>query len=185
MSTFLKTISPVTIFALFLFAGCGSTEPNFADRGTVQIAENPESNQVSFLGITHMIPDVNPDQSPWNASYFLRTFMDTENGELVHQLYTDVLYTAGDRREYNSANMQGGINLQMSRIRIENLECPGYSRCAFREIVGIIIPDQALRNNSDGLRVNLHSSSGQSLELHVRQAQISAQLQALDSYRGM
>src|SRR5215471_11548734 len=98
-----------------------------------------------FLGV----PDTN--------FYCLRSFIDRQTGEALHQLYVSDSYS-GAERHWNAARDGAGQRLRVVEISQEEITCSG--DCSYAEEFAAILPESALRASPQGLGVTFTARSG-------------------------
>jgi hypothetical protein len=167
---------------LLALAGCGylggGTAPpvasgaNAVARGSegggrfIALVGPPQQFAAPFLGV----PGTNFD--------LLRSWIDTQTGERLTQLYVEVSY-AGDRRTYDAARDGDGAPLKFVPISGNEIACE--NGCSYAEEFAADLPIDLLRTHRQGLTVRFSAKSGPDLSIAVPGKSIDQQLSALDS----
>ena len=112
--------------------------------------------------------------------YLLRSFIDTRNGETVHQLYVQESYP-GAERNWNAARLAYGGMLRFVAINKQEITCD-YG-CSYAEEFGASLPDALLRANSQGFTVAFTARSGLEKMVVVPGDLIAKQLAAVAGAR--
>lgn len=110
----------------------------------------------------------------------LRSWLDTRNGEVAHQLYVEDSY-AGTRRNWSGAKDEAGHELRFIAISDNEITCD--SGCAYAEEFAAALPEPMMRASTNGLMVTFTAKSGARTVIQVPGAQIAAQLAAVDNAR--
>ena len=113
--------------------------------------------------------------------YCLRSFVDRQTGETLHQLYVSDSYSGNERR-WEAARDGAGHPLRFVEIGRNEITCTG--GCSYLEEFAAAIPESELRENPRGLAVVFTSASGAEKRIMISGAQISAQLAAVEARRG-
>jgi len=121
-----------------------------------------------FLGV----PDTN--------FYCLRSFIDRQARETQHQLYVSDSYS-GAERHWDAAHDGEGRSLRFIEIGKNEITCDG--GCSYLEEFAAVIPESELRASPRGLTVIFTGRSGAEKRIAVSDAQIAAQLSAVDRGR--
>jgi hypothetical protein len=117
---------------------------------------------------------------PGTNYYCLRSFVDRQSGETLHQLYVSDSYSGTERR-WEAARDSAGHHLRFVEIARSEITCSG--GCSYLEEFAASIPESELRANPRGLTVIFTTGSGAEKRISVSEAQISAQLAAVDARR--
>ena len=112
--------------------------------------------------------------------YCLRSFVDRQTGETLHQLYVSDSYS-GNERHWEAARDGAGHPLRFVEIGRNEITCTG--GCSYLEEFAAAIPESELRENPQGLAVVFTSASGAEKPIMISGAQISAQLAAVEARR--
>jgi hypothetical protein len=134
----------------------------------IQLVGPRRQHAPGFLGV----PDTN--------FYALRSWIDTRNGETVHQLYVEDSYF-GAKREWNAAHGPAGTELHFVPISLNEISCD--SGCSYAEEFGADLPEALLRASPQGLTVEFSSKSGAKLTIAVPPELIAKQLAATAAAR--
>ncbi|HYZ41057.1 MAG TPA: hypothetical protein VE687_10595 [Stellaceae bacterium] len=117
---------------------------------------------------------------PETNFYCLRSFVDRQTGETLHQLYVSDSYS-GAERHWNAAHDGAGHPLRFLDISAQEITCTG--GCSYAEEFAADIPENELRANPQGLKVTFTARSGAEKTIQVSGSQIAAQLAAVDARR--
>ena len=117
---------------------------------------------------------------PSTNFYALRSWLDTRNGEVVHQLYVEDSYF-GAKRNWETARDKAGEKLRF--IEISNNEITCNPDCSYAEEFAAALPEALLRANLQGLVVTFTAKSGADKTLIVPGDLIAKQLAAVDDAR--
>jgi len=172
------------LFAILLaaaLAACAQSPSRQAPahNGATATAEDPPSRFIGVIGrrARHApqflrIPDTN--------FYVLRSFLDSQTGETLHQLYVSDSYS-GTERHWNAARDGVGHPLRFLEISQHEIICKG--GCSYAEEFAADIPESELRASPHGLSVTFMARSGDEKTIDVSGDQITAQLAAVDARR--
>ena len=117
---------------------------------------------------------------PSTNFYALRSWLDTRNGEVAHQLYVEDSYF-GAKRNWEAARDKAGEKLRFVEISNNEITCnPG---CSYAEEFAAALPEALLRANLQGLIVTFTAKSGADKTLIVPGELIAKQLAAVDDAR--
>jgi hypothetical protein len=184
------TIRRVTALLLLTAAlgGCGGTG-GAPSGGATSGAREPTAIAVSseqggrFIGLTgprrqHAEPFLGV---PGTNFYALRTWIDRQSGETVHQLYVSDSY-AGPPRDWNAARDGRGQMLRFIPVGKNEITCQ--PSCSYAEEFAAAIPEAELRNAAgSGLTVTFTARSGAEKTIAVPAELVRAQVIALDRVR--
>lgn len=163
------------IVLMIILSGCSSSR--FVSRDSVEIHRDDFSSQIEYLGVTKQI---NAESiSDEGVNYFLRSFENTESGNIEHQIYVDIYYMSSSWRYYQRAAYEGGDDADFVQINRDVVTCTS-GICAFNEVFGIQVPHGVLMENIDGLRLKAYAQSGNEFIIELSEEQITAQLNALE-----
>jgi hypothetical protein len=168
-------------------AGCGgmaSAPPG----GAAAVGRQPTAIAVSseqggrFIGLTgpqqqHAEPFLGV---PGTNFYTLRTWIERQSGETVHQLYVSDSY-AGSPRDWNAARDAQGRPLRFIPISKNEITCQ--PSCSYVEEFAAAIPEPELRNATGGLTVTFTARSGAEKTIAVPGELVRAQVTGLDRVR--
>jgi len=115
---------------------------------------------------------------PETNFYCLRSFLDRKTGETEHQLYVSESYF-GAERHWNSARDAAGRPLRFIEIGRNEITCE--EGCSYLEEFAATLPESELRANPQGMAVIFFSATGDQKRILLSDAQISAQLAAIDA----
>jgi hypothetical protein len=119
---------------------------------------------------------------PGTNFYALRTWIDRQSGETVHQLYVSDSYT-GPPRDWNAARDAQGRPLRFIAVSRNEITCQ-QNRCSYAEEFAAAIPETELRNAAGtGLTVIFVARSGAQKTVAVPGELVKAQVTALDRVR--
>jgi hypothetical protein len=161
-------------------AGCAQPAPPGA---TSQPGVTPhEEESPRFIGVIgsktqHQPPFLGVPETNY---YRLRSFVDRQTAETLHQLYVSDSYS-GAERHWSAARDGAGRSLRFFKIDEHEIACSG--GCAYLEEFAVTIPEAELRASPHGLTVVFGSSSGAEKRIIVTGAQIAAQLAAVEARR--
>ena len=127
-----------------------------------------EQHAPPYLGV----PDTN--------YYRLRSFVDRQTGETLHQLYVSDSYS-GAERHWNAARDGAGRPLRFFTISEHEISCA--AGCSYVEEFAATIPESELRASPRGLAVVFTSTSGAEKQITLSSAQIAAQLASVEARR--
>ena len=117
---------------------------------------------------------------PSTNFYALRSWLDTRNGEVAHQLYVEDSYF-GAKRNWEAARDKAGETLRFVEISNNEITCnPG---CSYAEEFAAALPEALLRANLQGLVVTFTAKSGADKTLIVPGDLVAKQLAAVDDAR--
>jgi hypothetical protein len=89
--------------------------------------------------------------------YLLRSFIDTQTGETVHQLYVEESYP-GAERNWNAARLAAGGGLRFVPISKNEITCE--LNCSYAEEFAAALPDALLRASPQGFTVVFSARAG-------------------------
>jgi hypothetical protein len=112
--------------------------------------------------------------------YCLRSFVDRQTGDTLHQLYVSDSYSGNERR-WEAAHDSTGHPLRFVEIGRNEITCSG--GCSYLEEFAASIPESELRAGPQGLTVIFTSASGAEKRITISSAQIRAQLAAVETRR--
>ena len=175
----LRLLAPFLLLAL---AGCiapssapPGPQPDIVTRSTEQVGKfiafvGPRRRQAEpFLGV------------PGTNFYALRSWIDTRNGETLHQLYVEDSYF-GAERNWEAARDPQGRPLRFTAISKNEITCQ--PSCSYAEEFAAAIPEADLRNAAgSGLTVTFTARSGAEKTIAVPAEPVRAQIVALDRVR--
>ena len=115
---------------------------------------------------------------PETNFYCLRSFVDRQTGQTLHQLYVSDSYSGAERR-WEAARDATGHALRFVEISRDRITCDG--GCSYAEEFAADIPESELRANPNGLKVTFGAQSGADKTIAISGSQISAQLAAVDA----
>ena len=138
--------------------------------------ENTPSRFVGLIGTRaqHAPPFLGVPETNF---YCLRSFIDRQTGETLHQLYVSDSYSGPERR-WDAAHDGAGHALRFLEITRHQITCDG--GCSYVEEFAADIPESELRANPQGLKVFFTAGSGAEKTIAITGTQITAQLAALD-----
>jgi hypothetical protein len=181
----MRAAAPLLLAATL--AGCGgvaSTPPGGAPASGRQPTAIAVSNEQGgrFIGLTgpqrqHAEPFLGV---PGTNFYTLRTWIDRQSGETVHQLYVSDSY-AGTPRDWNAARDAQGRPLRFVPIGRNEITCQ--PSCSYVEEFAAAIPEPELRNAVGGMTVTFNARSGAAKTIAVPGELIKSQLTGLDRVR--
>jgi hypothetical protein len=170
-------------------AGCGGMASTPPAAGTGAAGRQPTPVAVTteqggrFVGLMgprrqHADPFLGV---PGTNFYTLRSWIDRQSGESVHQLYVADSY-AGPPRDWNAAGDAQGRPLRVVAIGRNEIICE--PNCSYAEEFAAAIPEPELRNAAaGGLTVTFAARSGAQKTIAVPGELVQAQVTALDRVR--
>lgn len=143
-------------------------------------AAAPEDASPRFIGIIGTRTQHDPPflGVPETNFYCLRSFIDRQTGQTLHQLYVSDSYT-GRERHWNAARDGAGHQLRFVEISRHEITCS--DGCSYAEEFAADIPESELRANPRGLSVTFTAHSGDEKTIVISGSQITAQLAAVDA----
>jgi hypothetical protein len=179
--------APALLLVMAL-AGCGGMAATRTGGGAAAPGREPTAVAVSteqggrFIGLTgprrqHAEPFLGV---PGTNFYTLRSWIDRQSGETVHQLYVSDSY-AGPARDWYAARDAQGRPLRFIPISKNEITCQ--PSCSYAEEFAAAIPEPELRNSAGGLSVTFAARSGAEKTIAVPGEVVKAQLTALDRVR--
>jgi hypothetical protein len=179
MRPWIAIVGPALLLAL---AGCGTIEggaPPVGPPGAVTRASEQGGRFIAFLGPRHQhappflgVPGTN--------FYALRSWLDTRNGEVLHQLYVEDSYF-GAERSYEAARTVAGEALRFVPISKNEITCD--NGCSYAEEFGAELPEPLLRASPGGLAVAFTAKTGPPLAITVPGELVQKQLAAVTAAR--
>jgi hypothetical protein len=168
-----------------MLAACAQPQPSEKATQDSQSAapaisgENPPGRFIGVIGTRarHSPPFLGVSETNF---YVLRSFLDSQTGETLHQLYVSDSYS-GAVRHWSAARDGAGHPLRFLEISEHEITCE--RSCAYVEEFAADIPEGELRANPEGLRVTFIAHSGDEKTVVVSGSQIAAQLAAIDAKR--
>lgn len=155
-----------------------------AQRNTAQPGANaaPGDPAPRFVGVIGTRAQHSPPflGVPQTNFFCLRSFIDRQTGETLHQLYVSDSYS-GAERDWNAAHDAAGRPLRFVEISRHEIACDG--GCSYAEEFAANIPESELRANPQDLSVTFTARSGDAKTIVVSGSQISAQLAAVEARR--
>jgi hypothetical protein len=170
-------------FLLAALAGCAglSSElpPNVLAAGGVTRSEEQGGRFIAFVGPRrpHGEPFLGVSGTNFDA---LRSWIDTRNGETVHQLYVEDSYF-GAERNWEAARILGGEPLRFIAISKNEISCE--NGCSYAEEFAAALPEALLRASPRGLAISFTAHSGAERTIIVPGDLIQRQLAAVDDAR--
>src|SRR5207302_10785920 len=125
-----QLLAPALLIAL---AGCGSlsSAPPPVVQSATEVTRSVEQDGkfISLVGPRrqHAEPFLGV---PATNFYALRSWIDTRNGEMAHQLYVEDSYFAG-KRNWNEARDKAGAELRFVPISVNEITCG--AGCSYAE----------------------------------------------------
>lgn len=117
-----------------------------------------------------------------DTNYFcLRSFLDTRNGEVAHQLYVEDSYYGSPYR-WDGAHEANNAKLRFIPISRNEITCD--QGCSYADEFAAALPEDLLRAHKDnGLTVTFTAQTGKTLTVTVPGRLIAEELVAVDSTR--
>jgi len=143
-------------------------------------AAAPDDPSPRFIGIVGPRAQHDPPflGVPETNFYCLRSFIDRQTGETLHQIYVSDSYT-GPERQWNAARDNAGHPLRFLEISRHEITCT--NGCSYAEEFAADIPESELRANPQGLSVTFAARSGAAKTIQISASQVTAQLAAVDA----
>jgi hypothetical protein len=150
-----------------------------ADEAAAPASDAPSQRFIGVIGAKaqHAPPFLGVPETNF---YCLRSFMDRQSGEILHQLYVSDSYS-GVQRRWHAARDGAGHSLRFVEISRHEIACIG--GCSYAEEFAADIPESELRANPGGLTVIFSAEAGAEKQLQISGAQIASQLAAVDKSR--
>ncbi|HEV2187259.1 MAG TPA: hypothetical protein VGR70_08620 [Stellaceae bacterium] len=116
------------------------------------------------------------------TNYFcLRSWLDTRNGEVAHQVYVEDSYYGAPYR-WDGAHDADNKNLRFIAISRNEISCD--QGCSYADEFAAALPEDLLRAHRDsGLTVTFTAQTGKTLTVNVPGRFIAEQLTAVDATR--
>lgn len=115
---------------------------------------------------------------PGTNFYLLRSWVDAQSGERVHQLYVEDSYV-GAERNYDATHDGAGEKLRFIPISKNEIACE--NGCSYAEEFAAQLPEPLLRAHPHGLTVVFAAKSGPDLKIEVPGELVEKQLAAVDA----
>lgn len=147
---------------------------------TVNVTNDRFSNRVTITGREVVVKN-QAALSVERQKYFLRTWIDKQTQAVSHQLYYHIDYNGADWRTFYKASLEGGKNLEVTRISTD-VTVDEYDTRYF-ETIGATVPHKYLVNNKDGFPVKWYAQDGTTKVTYLKPKQIKKQLKALQEQR--
>jgi hypothetical protein len=159
------------------------TPPQTGGADAPPVAAAPEDPSPRFIGVIGIRAQHSPPflGVPETNFYCLRSFVDRQTRETLHQLYVSDSYTGAERRWNAARDATTGHPLRFLEISRHQITCEG--GCSYVEEFAANIPEGDLRANPGGLRVTFSARSGEEKTIVVSGGQITAQLAAVEARR--
>jgi hypothetical protein len=156
-----------------------------ADAAGPAAAAAPDDPSPRFIGVIGTRAQHSPPflGVPETNFYCLRSFVDRQTGETLHQLYVSDSYS-GTVRHWTAARDGDGRPLRFLEISQHEITCKG--GCSYAEEFAADIPESELRANRanpQGLSVTFTARSSDEKTILLSGSQITAQLAAVDARR--
>ena len=157
-------------------------QPADAPGPTAAAAPAPDDPSPRFIGVIGTRAQHSPPflGVPETNFYCLRSFVDRQTGETLHQLYVSDSYS-GTVRHWTAARDGAGRPLRFLEISQHEITCKG--GCSYAEEFAADIPESELRASPQGLSVTFTARSGDEKTILVSGSQITAQLAAVEGRR--
>src|SRR5712691_4697691 len=173
-------LTAALLLALAGCAGSSSAPPPSAEPATeVTRSVEQDGKFISLVGPRrqHAEPFLGV---PGTNFYALRSWLDTRNGEVAHQLYVEDSYF-GAKRNWEASRDKAGEKLRF--VEISNNEITCENGCSYAEEFAAALPEALLRANPQGLVVSFTAKSGADKTLIVPGDLVAKQLAAVDDAR--
>jgi len=178
----------LTLLAVVALTGCAGVAAPPPAAQNPSAAQNPNAVQETqqqggkFIVLAGPKP---PHAEPYlgvGSTNFdlLRSFIDTRNGEIKHQLYVQDSY-GGRTRNWDAARLATGPALRFLPITVSEVTCE--NGCSYAEEFAAALPDPLLRSNPQGFAVVFTSRSGHEKTVAVPGDLVAMQLAAVDQAR--
>jgi hypothetical protein len=161
-------------------AACAAPRP--LETGAPDGAAAGQDQAPRFIGVIGVKEQHTPPYLgvPDTNYYRLRSFVDRQTGETLHQLYVSDSYS-GAERHWNGAHDGAGRPLRFVPVSHHEITCA--VGCSYVEEFAATIPESELRASPRGLVVIFTAASGADKRIMISGAQISAQLAAVEARR--
>ncbi len=179
-----STPPPCLLAALLLFSALtGCAQPPRSEGSAQDDAVAREDQLPRLIGIIGGKSQHAPAflGVPGTNYYCLRSFVDRQTGETLHQLYVSDSYSGTERR-WEAAHDSTGRPLRFVEIGRNEISCTG--GCSYLEEFAAVMPESELRENPQGLSVVFTAASGAEKQIMISGAQVGAQLAAVEAGRG-
>jgi hypothetical protein len=173
-----KTRGALAVLVAFALYACAQPPQPPASAEPAAAAAAPADPMPRFIGIVGTRVQHSPPflGVPETNFYCLRSFIDLQTGETLHQLYVSDSYS-GTERHWDAARDGAGHPLRFVEISRHEITCE--TGCSYTEEFAADIPESELRANPQGLRVTFSARSGDEKTIVVSGNQITAQLAAV------
>jgi hypothetical protein len=162
------------LFIIFLLKCATALAPL---RKAVEVEDDKYERVATVVGIEEKI-----GADPMSFSrFFIRSWIDKESGNVIHQIYVFYSYSGQNWRFYQRANSQEAQPLELTEID-RDVNCYQYG-CTYYETLGVMIADEYLRNHLNGFSIKISARSGHSFIIEVTPEQIKSQLIKIQEYK--
>jgi hypothetical protein len=171
------TLLAVTLGACAAFAP-EEKLPSGADQ--VELTKEQGGKFLAFVGpkLQHTQPFLGVEDTNY---YCLRSWLDTRNGEVAHQLYVEDSYYGAS---YKWGGAHDGDNKALKFIPISRNEISCDEGCSYADEFAAALPEELLRARRDkGLTVIFTAETGKTLKVDVPARLIADELKAVDVTR--
>jgi hypothetical protein len=176
-----KTLLTAAVLVAAL-AGCaGHSSPPLASANGTTVSIEQDGKFINVVGPPR--PHAQPFLGVPNTNFYaLRSWIDTRNGEVVHQLYVEDSYF-GAKRNWEAARDKAGGKLRFIPISLNEITCE--NGCSYAEEFAAALPEALLRANPQGLAISFTAHSGSAQTLLVPGEMIAQQLAAVEAARAL
>jgi hypothetical protein len=153
---------------------------NPESRSTVAVREDLSQRFVALIG-----PEAQDDPpylgTPGTNYSCLRSLVDRQTGETVHQLYVVASYDV--KRDWDAAHDDHGTVLKFIPISRLKIACDGSENCSYAEEFAAKIPASELNDNRGGFSITFTDHAGNAQTIVVSGEQVATQLTATAKYQ--
>jgi hypothetical protein len=178
----LKKLVAGTLLALTLGA-CAAFAPEErlpSGGDQVELTKEQDGKFLAFVGpkLQHTQPFLGVEDTNY---YCLRSWLDTRNGEVAHQLYVEDSYYGAS---YKWDGAHDSDNKALKFIPISRIEIICDEGCSYADEFAAALPEELLRARRDkGLTVIFAAATGKTLKVDVPPRLIGDELKAVDATR--
>lgn len=172
-----KIRGALAVLLAFALTACAQP-PQPSTSGDPAAAAAPVDPMPRFIGVVGTRVQHSPPflGVPETNFFCLRSFIDLQTGERLHQLYVSDSYS-GPERHWDAARDGAGYPLRFLEISRHEITCDG--GCSYVEEFAADMPESELRANPQGLSVTFSARSGDEKTIVVSGNQITDQLAAV------
>jgi hypothetical protein len=163
--------------------GCAAFAPNEqlpSGNDQVELTKEQGGKFLAFVGpkLQHTQPFLGVEDTNY---YCLRSWLDTRNGDVAHQLYVEDSYYGSS---YKWDGVHDSDNKPLKFIPISRNEISCDEGCSYADEFAAALPEELLRARRDkGLTVIFTAATGKTLKVDVPARLIADELKAIDATR--